>query len=55
MNATINKFLLAGDKLMPEHHLEKPGLTYSTCEQFIKDKKKNRKIQRNRRLEMYIL
>ena len=45
MNATINKFLLAGDKLMPEHHLEKPGLTYSTCEQFIKDKKRIEKFK----------
>ena len=29
MNATVNKFLLAGDKFMPEMHLRKPGFTYS--------------------------
>ena len=45
MNATINKFLLAGDKLMPEYHLEKPGLMYSTCEQFIKGKKRIEKFK----------
>ena len=29
MNNTINKFLLAGDKFMPEMHLQQPGFTYS--------------------------
>ena len=29
MNAIVNKFLLAGDKFMPEMHLRKPGFTYS--------------------------
>ena len=29
MNNTINKFLLAGDKFMPEIHLKQPGFTYS--------------------------
>ena len=27
----INKFLLTGDKFMPELHLKQPGFTYSTC------------------------
>ena len=31
MNDIINKFLLAGDKLMPEMHLRQPGFTYSAC------------------------
>ena len=26
MNEVVNKFLLAGDKLMPEMHLKQPGL-----------------------------
>ena len=30
MNGIINKFLLAGDKFMPEMHLRQPGFTYST-------------------------
>ena len=28
MNEIINKFLLAGDKFMPEMHLRQPGLSY---------------------------
>ena len=31
MNEIINKFLLAGDKFMPEMHLKQPGFTYSAC------------------------
>ena len=30
MNNIISKFLLAGDKFMPEMHLREPGFTYST-------------------------
>ena len=30
MNGIINKFLLAGDKFMPEMHLRQPGFTYSS-------------------------
>ena len=29
MNKIVNKFLLAGDKFMPEMHLRQPGFTYS--------------------------
>ena len=29
MNEIVNKFLLAGDKVMPEIHLKQPGFTYS--------------------------
>ena len=35
----IDKFLLAGDKLMAEMHLIQPGFTYSVCESFTKIKK----------------
>ena len=38
MNRIIKKFLLAGDKLMPEMHLRLPGFTYSACRPFIKNK-----------------
>ena len=31
MNKIINKYLLAGDKFMPELHLRHPGFTYSAC------------------------
>ena len=36
MNNTINKLLLAGDKLMPEIHLGQPQFTYSACGPFTK-------------------
>ena len=40
MNETFNKFLLAGDKFMPEMHLRQPGFTYSACGPFTKNKEK---------------
>ena len=36
MNKIINKFLLTGDKFMPELHLKLPGFTYSACGKFTK-------------------
>ena len=38
MNEMINKFLLVGDKFMPEIHLKQPGFTYSACSPFTKNK-----------------
>ena len=38
-NEIFNKFLLAGDKCMPEMHLKQPGFTYSACGPFTKNKK----------------
>ena len=38
MNNTINKFLLAGDKFMPEIHLRQPGFTYYARGPFTKHK-----------------
>ena len=38
MNNVINKFLLAGDKFMPEMHLRQPQFTYSACGPFTKHK-----------------
>ena len=40
MNKIINKFLLVGDKFMPEIHLKQPGFTYSACYPFTKNKEK---------------
>ena len=40
MNKIVKKFLLAGDKFMPEMHLKKPGFTYSTCGPFAKNKER---------------
>ena len=38
MNKIVNKFLLAGDKFMPEMHLKQPDFTYSGCGPFTKTK-----------------
>ena len=38
MNEMIIKFLLAGDKFMPEMHLKQPAFTYSACGPFTKNK-----------------
>ena len=32
----VNKFLLVGDKFMPEMYLKQPGFTYSACGPFTK-------------------
>ena len=45
MNKVVNKFLLSGDKFMPEIHLKQPGLTYSACGPFIKNKERIQKFK----------
>ena len=44
MNEIINKFLLVGDKFMPEMHLRQPGFTYSACGSFTKNKERIEKF-----------
>ena len=43
MNKTVNNFLLAGDRFMPELLLKKPGFTSAACGPFKKKKKKKSK------------
>ena len=38
MNEIVNKFLLAGDKFMPEIHLRQLEFAYTTCVPFTKNK-----------------
>ena len=38
MNEIVNKFLLVGDKFMPEMHLKQPGFIYSAHGSFTKNK-----------------
>ena len=45
MNNIINKFLLAGDKLMPEMQLRQPQFTYSACGPFAKHKQRIKKFK----------
>ena len=40
MNNIINRFLLTGDKFMPEMHLKQPAFTYSACGSFTKNKER---------------
>ena len=44
MNEIINKFLLAGNKFMPEMHLKQLGFTYSACGPFTKNKERIEKF-----------
>ena len=46
MNEIVNKFLLAGDKFMPEIHLRQPGFIYSACRTFTKKKNKNKYLKK---------
>ena len=45
MNNIINKFLLAGDKFMPEMHLRQPQFVYSTCGPFTRHKERINKFK----------
>ena len=44
MNEIVNKFLLVGDKFMPEMHLKQPGFTYSACGPLTKNKERIEKF-----------
>ena len=48
MNEIVNKFLLAGDKFMPEMHLKQPGFTYSACSPFARNKERIEKFMQTR-------
>ena len=45
MNEIVNKFLLAGDKLMLEMHIRQPGFTYRACGPFTKNKERIQKFK----------
>ena len=45
MNEIVNKFLLTGDKFMPEIYLRQPGFTYSACGWFMKNKERKQKFK----------
>ena len=45
MNEIVNKFLLAGDKFMPEMHLRQPQFVYSACGPFTKNKERIQKFK----------
>ena len=45
MNNVIHKFLLAGDKFMPEMHLRQPQFVYSACGPFTRHKERIKKFK----------
>ena len=45
MNNVINKFLLAGDKFIPEMHLRQPQFIYSACGPFTRHRERIKKFK----------
>ena len=48
MKKIVSKFLLAGDKFMPEMHLKQAGFTYSAYGPFTKNKERVQKFKETR-------
>ena len=46
MNSIINKFLLAGNKFMPEMHLRQPQFVYSACGPFTRHKQRIKNLNK---------
>ena len=44
MNEIVNKFLLVGDKFIPEMHLKQPGFNYNACGSYTKNKERIKKF-----------
>ena len=55
MNEIVSKFLLAGDKFMPEIYLRQPGLTYSACGPFTKNKERIQKLKKQEIPNIFII
>ena len=53
MNKIVSKFLLGGDKFIPEMHLKQPGFTDSACGPFTKIKKDS-DICADRKYRLYL-
>ena len=53
MNEIVYKFLLAGDKFMPEMHLKQPGFTYSACGPFTKTNERIEKFMQTRNRDLF--
>ena len=54
MNEVVNKFLLAGDKLMPETILRHFGFTYVACEPFTKSIGRIKNLKKQEILGIFI-
>ena len=54
MKEIVNKFLLTGDKYMPEIHLRQPGFTYSALGHIQKIKKESKKLRKQEIYNIFI-
>ena len=54
MNAIINKFLLAGDKLMSGMNLRQHRFTYSACSPFTKNKERRKNITKQEAQDIFM-
>ena len=54
MNEIVNKFLLAGNKFMPEIDLRQPGFTYSACGPFTKIKQRIKSLKKQEVQDVFI-
>ena len=50
MNEIVKKYLLAGDIFLPEMFLKQLEFTNSTCETFIKNKKRIEKLKKKQEI-----
>ena len=53
INRIVNRFLLSGDKFLPDTHLRQPGFTSKVCGPFTKDKKEIQNLKK-RRFTIYL-
>ena len=44
MNEIVNKFLLVGDRFIPEMHIKQPGFTYKACASFTRNRERIEKF-----------
>ena len=51
MNEIVNKFLLAGDKFMPEINLKETGFTCSACGPFTRSKERIEKFMQTENID----
>ena len=51
MNKIVHKFLLIGEKFMPELHLKQPGFAYSVCGPSTKHHKRIQKFRKTGNLK----
>ena len=54
MNEIVNKFLVAGNKFMPEMHLRQSAFTYCTCGSFTKNKERIQKFKETGDSDIFI-